>query len=68
MVLTASFGVLSCMNMTRDMSLERGWSDDDDDDDDDDDAWGRCHILTVLSAAAVMKPPRGNSGYVAADE
>ena len=56
------------MNMTRDMSLERGWSDDDDDDDDDDDAWGRCHILTVLSAAAVMKPPRGNSGYVAADE
>ena len=60
----ASVGERSRMNVMRDMSLDKGWSDgaDDDDDDDDDDSSGMCHILTELSAAAVTNPPRGKSG------
>jgi hypothetical protein len=71
---TASVGVRSSMNVTRAMSRDNACNDrtDDDDDagDDDaaDDSLGKCHILTVLSAAAVTKPPRGKSGNLRGNE
>jgi hypothetical protein len=61
---TASVGERSSMNVMRAMSRDSACSDRpaDDADDADDDSLGKCHILTVLSAAAVTKPPRGKSG------